>query len=234
MPRVKRTLSLPHGAQIEIEYNPCRPSIRTIVRQVEALGYQVIEEPFRNQPDIINGGFTSQRIGAHVLRISSPHPIDPLPNEEEIAMTRLQQVRIVSVDVEVTEDLIDIDPLAAPHALRRYTPYAIFKDPNSEFYGLTAIEYQRRIILWFQREYGGHVQVEYTLYKEYLVAQNQRQNIYPKYTAPLSDLLLLNRVIKGIVHNDAWYLPGYPEFEYGCVINIHWSRVYCTIPQGGQ
>jgi hypothetical protein len=232
MPRVIRTLSLPHGAQIEIEYNPRRPSIRTIVRQVEALGYQVIEEPFQNQPDIINGGFTSQRVGAHVLRITSPHPIDPRRNEEEIAMTRLQQVRIDSVDVEVTKNLINIDPLAAPHASRRHTPYPIFEDPSSEFYGLTAIQYQRGIILWLEREYGGDVQVEYTLYEDYLVAQNQRQNIYPKYTACLSDLLLLNRVIKGIVHNDAWYLPGYPEFEYGCVINIHGSRVYCTIPQG--
>ena len=76
------------------------------------------------------------------------------------------------------------------------------------------------------------MQVEFTLYEDYLRAQNQRQFFYPKYTACLSDLLLLDRVIKGIVHDDAWYLPGYPEFEYGCVINIHGSRVYCTIPQG--
>ncbi len=136
------------------------------------------------------------------------------------------------MDVEVTKNLINIDPLAAPHASRRHTPYPIFEDPSSEFYGLTAIQYQRGIILWLEREYGGDVQVEYTLYEDYLVAQNQRQFFYPKFTARLSDLLLLNRVIKRIVHNDAWYLPGYPEFEYGCVINIHGSRVYCTIPQG--
>ncbi len=135
-------------------------------------------------------------------------------------MTRLQQVHIVSVDVEVTEDLLDIDPLAAPHTSRRHTPYPIFKDPSLEFNGLTAIQYQREIILWLQREYRRHVQVEYTLYEDYLVAQNQRQNIYPKYTARLSDLLLLNRVIKRIVHNGAWYLPENPEFEYGCLINI--------------
>ncbi len=78
--------------------------------------------------------------------------------------------------------------------------------------------------------YGLHVQVEYTLYEDYLVAQNQRQNIYPKYTARLSDLLLLNWVIKSIVHNDAWYLPENPDFEYGCLINIHRSIVYFTIP----
>ena len=58
------------------------------------------------------------------------------------------------------------------------------------------------------------------------VARNQCQNIYPKYMARLSDLLLLNQVIKRIVHNDAWYLPENPEFEYGCLINI--------IPRGWQ
>jgi hypothetical protein len=102
MPRVIRTLSLPQGAQIEIEYNPCRPSIRAIVRQVKALGYQVIVEPFRNQPDIINGDFTSQHVGTHVLLITYPHSFDPRRNKEEIAMTLLQQVHTVSVDVEVT------------------------------------------------------------------------------------------------------------------------------------
>jgi hypothetical protein len=52
-----------------------------------------------------------------------------------------------------------------------------------------------------------------------------------KYTARLSDLLLLNRVIKSIVHNDVWYLlPENPELEYGCLINIRGSIVYFTIP----
>ena len=54
--RVIRPLFLPQGAQIEIEYNPRRPSIRTIVRQVDALGYWVSVKPFRGQQDIINGG----------------------------------------------------------------------------------------------------------------------------------------------------------------------------------
>jgi hypothetical protein len=119
--RVIQTLSLPQGAQIEIEYNPRRPSIRTIVRHVEALGYRVIVEPFRDQLDFINEGFASQHVGAHVLLITYPHPFDPRRNKEEIAMTRLQQVHIVSVDVEVTEDLLDIDPLAAPHIAPPYT-----------------------------------------------------------------------------------------------------------------
>ena len=87
--RRTRTLLLPRGAQIEVEYNPRRPSIRTIVRQVEALGYWVSVEPFRGQRDIINGGFTSQRVGAHVLRIY-PHQFGPRRNKEEIAMERLQ------------------------------------------------------------------------------------------------------------------------------------------------
>jgi len=129
-------------------------------------------------------------------------------------------------EVEVTDDLLDKDPLAAPHTSRRQTPYPIFEDPSSEFYGLTAIQYQGEIIFWLQREYREHVQVEYTLYEDYLVAQNQRRHIYPKYIARLSDLLLLNRVIKLIVHNDAWYLPKNPEFKYGCLINICGSIMY--------
>ena len=44
--RFIRPLFLPPGAQIKIEYNPRRPSIWTIVRQVEALGYRVTVEPF--------------------------------------------------------------------------------------------------------------------------------------------------------------------------------------------
>ena len=122
--------------------------------------------------------------------------------------------------MEVTEDLFEDGS----------RPPLEFEDLSSDFYGVTTIQYQGEIILWLQREYGLHVQVKYTLYEDYLVAQNQRQNIYPKYTAHLSDLLLLNRVIKSIVHNDVWYLPENPEFEYGCLINIRGSIVYFTIP----
>jgi len=82
--RVIRPLFLPRGAQIKIEYNPRRPSIQTIVRQVEALGYRATVEPFRGQREIINCGFTSQRVGAHLLLIYPP-PLDPQWNEEEIA-----------------------------------------------------------------------------------------------------------------------------------------------------
>jgi len=127
--RVIRPLFLPRGAQIEIEYNLLRRS--TIVRQVEALGYWVSVEPFQGQWDIINGGFTSQRVGAHVLRIY-PHQFDPRRNEEEIAMEHLQQVHIDSVDVEITEDLFEIDGSRPPLE---------FEDPSSDFYGLTAIQY---------------------------------------------------------------------------------------------
>jgi len=56
-----------------------------------------------------------------------------------------------------------------------------------------------------------------------------RTNAKTSILAHLSDLLLLNRVIKSIVHNDVWYLPENPEFEYGCLINIRGSIVYFTI-----
>ncbi len=65
-------------------------------------------EPFQGQQDIINGGFTSQRVGTHVLCIY-PHQFDPRRNKEEIAMERLQQVHIDSVDVKITKDLFEID-----------------------------------------------------------------------------------------------------------------------------
>ncbi len=51
--RRTQTLLLPRGAQIEIEYNPRRPSIRTIVRQVEALGYTVLVRPFQGRQEKI-------------------------------------------------------------------------------------------------------------------------------------------------------------------------------------
>ncbi len=75
--------------------------------------------------------------------------------------------------MEVTEDLFKIDGSRPP---------LVFEAPSLDFYGLIAIQYQGEIILWLQREYGLHVQVEYTRYEDYLVAQNQCQNIYPKYT----------------------------------------------------
>ena len=95
--RVIQPLFQHQGAQIEIEYNPRRPSIWTIVRQVEALEYWVSVEPF-------NGAFTSQHVGEHVLLLY-PHPFDPCRNKGEIAMTCLQHVHINSVGVEVAEDL---------------------------------------------------------------------------------------------------------------------------------
>jgi hypothetical protein len=42
---------------------------------------------------------------------------------------------------------------------------------------------------------------------------------------------VINRIIKHIVHNDAWYLPKNPEFEYGCLIKIRGSIMYFTIPE---
>ncbi len=51
MHRIRRTqtLLLPRGTQIKIEYNLRRPSIRTIVCQVEALGYTVLVRPFQGR-----------------------------------------------------------------------------------------------------------------------------------------------------------------------------------------
>ena len=81
------------------------------------------------------------------------------------------------------------------------------------------------------REQEQSADTKYTLYEDYLVAQNQHQHVYPKYIARLSDLPLQNRVIKLIVHYDAWYLPESPEFEYGCLINICGSILYFTISE---
>ncbi len=86
MPRTRRTqtLLLPRGAQIEIEYNPRWPSIRTIVRQVEALGYTVLVRLFQGRREENSQGFTSQRVGAFLLLIYPP-PFDHQRNKEEIA-----------------------------------------------------------------------------------------------------------------------------------------------------
>ena len=217
MPRTRRTptLLLPRGAHIEIEYNPRRPSIRTIVRQVEALGYWVVVRPWQHQPywqDINNHGFTSQRVCAHLLLIYPP-PIDPQWNEEEIAREQLQQVHIKSVEMEITEDLYE----------NGVVPDSEIDYEGSPFSRLTLIEYQGVIINWLQREYGEHMVVEYTLYEEYLAARNEG-HLLTTHKARLSDLLLQNRVMKGILH-DAWYLPENPEFAYECIIRIQGSRV---------
>ena len=136
MPRARhtRTILLPRGAQIEVEYNPRRPSIQTIVRQVEALGYWVVVRPRHHQPfyrDINNHSFTSQRVGTHLLFIYPP-PFDPQQNETEIAREQNLQVNIESIEVEITEDL-DEDGQVPPLEI---------DDEDSPFYGLTAIEYQ--------------------------------------------------------------------------------------------
>ena len=93
------------------------------------------------------------------------------------------------------------------------------------------MQYQGEIIYWLQREYGEHVQVGYALYEEYLEAHTQGRHSYPTHTASLSDLLLLNRVIKRIVHDEAWYLPENPEFSYGCLIRIRGTSVYFDIQE---
>ncbi len=71
--RRTQTLLLPRGAQIEIEYNPRRPSIRTIVRQVEALGYTVLVRPFQGRRDRKFSRFhVSTRRGSSLTYLSTP------------------------------------------------------------------------------------------------------------------------------------------------------------------
>ena len=217
MPRARRTrtLLLPRGAQIEIEYNPRRPSIRTIVRQVEALGYRVVVRPWNHQPfyrDINNQGLTSHRLGSYLVLIYPP-PFDPQRNEEEIARERNQQIIIESINVEVTADLYE-------DGIR---PLLEFEDPASDFHGLTQIEYQGAIIDWLQREYGEHVDVEYALYDDYLAVRNEFCHV-PTHRARLSELLLINRAIKYILHDYAWYLPENPEFAYECITRIQTNK----------
>ncbi len=61
-------------------------------------------ETFLRQREENSQGFTSQRIGAHLLLIYPP-PFDHQQNEEEIARKRNDQVHIKSVEVEITDDL---------------------------------------------------------------------------------------------------------------------------------
>jgi len=124
--------------------------------------------------------------------------------------------------VEITEDL-DKDG--------QIPPLEINYEGSLPFYGLTVIEHQGAIIDWLQREYGEDMDVEYTLYEEYLAARKQIRCV-PTHRARLSELLLLNRVMKSILHDDAWYLPENPEFAYECIISIQDSRVGVQIVRG--
>jgi hypothetical protein len=107
-------------------------------------------------------------------------------------------VHIESVEVEIRDDLFK----------NSVVPLLEIEDEDSP------IEYQGAIINWLQREYGEHVEVIYTLYKEYLAARNKGRHCYRMHRASLSDLILLNPVMKCIAHDDAWYLPENPEFDY--------------------
>ena len=156
--RVTRMLFLTRGEQIEKWYNPHRPSIRAIVQQVETHGYRVLVRLFRGQPwqDIIDRNFTYQRLGSQLL-IIYPHQFDPQRNEDKIAVKWNWQIHCNLVWVEVTEN----------HFKDGSRPILEFDDPALDFHGLTAMQYQGDIIQWLQREYRDHVQVHYTLYKDY-------------------------------------------------------------------
>ena len=153
-------------------------------------------------------------MGSQLLLLTIYPPLfDPQRNEDKIAAKELRKINCELVWVEVTQDCLEDNNnrVRAPGEL---------KDPASEFFGLTPIQYQGEIIQWLQREYGEHVQVQYTLYKDYLIAENQGRQSFPEYIASLSNLLLLNLVIKYISHEDAWYPPEIPEFPYICAIRI--------------
>ncbi len=169
--------------------------------------------PFQGRREENSQGFTSQRVGAYLLLIYPP-PFDHQRNEEEIAREQNDQVQIKSVEVEITDDLFK----------NSVVPLLEIEDKD------LSIEYQGAIINWLQREYGEHVEVVYTLYKEYLVARNEGRHYYQTHNASLSNLILLNPVIKRIVHGDAWYLPENPKFDYECLINIRGSMLCFQIP----
>jgi hypothetical protein len=73
---------------------------------VEALGYTVLVRPFQGRREENSQGFTSQRVGAHLLLIYPP-PFDHQRNEEEIAREQNDQVHIKSVEVEIMDDLFE-------------------------------------------------------------------------------------------------------------------------------
>ncbi len=62
--------------------------------------------PFQGRQEEISQGFTSQRVGAHLLLIYPPS-FDHQWNEEEIAREQNNQVHIESVEVEITENLFE-------------------------------------------------------------------------------------------------------------------------------
>ncbi len=56
-----------------------------------------------------------------------------------------------------------------------------------------SLEYQRGVINWLQREYGEHMEVNYTFYTDYLDARDEGRGFnYPVNRSSLSSLLLQN------------------------------------------
>ena len=92
-------------------------------------------------------------------------------------------------------------------------PVFPYEDSTSDFYKLSTIQYQGEIIYWLQREFREDVEVKYALYEDYLVVLQVPQNtsIYiPECRARLSNLLLLDKVIKDISYKDSWHPPENP------------------------
>ena len=90
-------------------------------------------------------------------------------------MGRLRKIHGDLVYVVVTED----------HLEDGSRPILEFEDTASDFHGLNVIQYQGEIIQWLQREYGDHVQVQYTLYEDYLSRKTKADKPIPN-TEPVS------------------------------------------------
>ena len=121
-------------------------------------------------------------------------PNDPHCNEENLARERNQQIHVDTVEVAIVEQ-------------------------DTWYDYEESLAYQRGVLNWLQREYGDHVEVNYTFYTDYLDARDGGRGLdYRVNRSSLSSLLLQYIIIERIVH-DTWYLPENPEFSYECLIN---------------
>ena len=89
-----------------------------------------------------------------------------------------------------------------------------FEDRTSDNYRLTAIQYQGEEIQWLSRENTGRTWKSSTHFLKTIWRWSAKAIPSIQQIACLSDLLLLNQVLKEIGHEDAWYPPANPEFPF--------------------
>ena len=175
----------------------------TATNKIRALEDSLVQERLATQRQHAENQRQRDYINELTARLDNNNvefPIDPQRNEENLAWERNQQIHVNTVEVTVVEQDTYID----------------YEE---------SLAYQRGVLTWLQREYGDHVEVNYTFYTDYLDARNGGQGFdYPVNRSSLSSLLLQDRIIERIVH-DMWYLPENPEFNYECLINILRSRL---------